>query len=522
MPKIKGNILVWDEQDWLGGLHQQYLTSTGGLQRQENKIASMRSTDPYRNLGYLTPGFLAADVTDVAQVTSILRKGVVNGTTGYIISEGPDLHQFTVATGAITNAGTFPHTIAAHGGHATVIGDDCVIYDANVSSTLTKQVFYSWNDNTDGDVGIYNIGAGTFNDDYLSTVPAGAAALTLGVAHPLVVGKDDILYIGNGNVVDAFDGQTGADGTLSAAVLTLPEDYEITAFAKTDVYLVVFAYRQTAGGSFNLGEATAFFWDYLSNDPTLVIDLNDNFVSEAFEWRGTVGCFTQGRRTNPTSNAHASKIQLYNPGTGQFETLTSFTGNAPIRGGVAVTGEIIQFNSAGNLFQWGTAFEGKPDVLVQTAEGDGTSEGMFLAPATAVQLISTGTTTSGGLQTLNGNFFATSFVEGSFAEPVFSTGKKGRLKEVKVRFRTAVSGGRAIRLLVQDRLGNQTNIFGNSTNLTTINSKNIAKVDRWTETGDPLPEFDAIKPVFVWKAGSGATTAPVIAQVEFHFEEVNA
>ena len=40
-----------------------------------------------------------------------------------------------------------------------------------------------------------------------------------GVQHPLAVGHDDVLYIGDRRYLHAYDGQTGADGTFSIAAL---------------------------------------------------------------------------------------------------------------------------------------------------------------------------------------------------------------------------------------------------------------------------------------------------------------
>lgn len=519
MPAIQKNKIIYDRNDWLGGLHQQYDTSTGVPKRQDNKLAAVRSVTPYRAWGYMQPGFNPTDVTNVSQMTGLGLKGVVEDTDAYIVLANGRVVKLDILTATLATSTGWPHDISG-----ATAGSDIANYSANVSSTLTTCLFVSWYDGTDGDIARLDIGNNTWDDTWFSTTAASGFNLEKDLPIVLQRGKDDILYVLNGNEIHAIDGQQGADGTVSQTVLEVPSDYIFTSAAKTDTYLVGFAYKEQAGGSFNKSQVTAFFWDYLSQDPTLVIDLNDNVCSEAFEWRGTVGCFTGGRRTNPVSNTKSSKVQLYSFESGKFEVLTTFTGNLPIRGGVEVTGDIIQWNSQGKVHQWGTNFDDTDDVLNQTSEGLGTTSGLLAEFSTTTQFISSGTTTSGGLQTLNTGYEDSSFFQGAAGEPIFPTGQKGRVRNVTVTFERGATGGRVVAVSLQDELGNTTNIISAAENLgntTAIDSSNIVTDRHYTSAGAVLPRFRAISPIVQWSSGGGAGAAPSIASIEIEFEAVN-
>ena len=548
MPKInqtkKGGIILWDEQDWLAGLHPQNASSTLLSQRNfGNTLASVKNFDPYRELGYAAPGFSPTDVTTVSQVDTKMRKMVVDDDN----SSGQVAYGITAGDGAATDArvlklgtlsadppvmsaaGNFPHTIAVSGVHAgddNLVGWDIVSYTTNVTSTATKGIFYSWGDDVDWDVGFYNIGTDGFDDDFMSGVPTSALAgvdLTdgQGVEHPMIVGDDDILYMGSGRQLHGFDGATGADGTFQSQVLTLPTDYVIQSFAKIENFLVIFAYKKGAGtSSFFLREAKAFFWDYLSLDPTRIIDLNDNFVSESFSYKGTVGCFTQGRRTDP-GQGKPSKLLIYDGNT--FVPVVSFKENAPIRGGVVVEGDRIMWltsdGSSSFVYSWGSPFAGFPTGLNKLTSGSGSSNGALATITGTLQVASTGTTTSGGLQEISNTsrFNSSAIVATSLAEPDLAFNQRARAKRVTIRYEGVSSGGRDLDLALVDRFGTSTTII---TNKATVAASNKHETFTYDVNGASLPFFDSLKCVLEWGSGSAATAAPMVKSVEVEYEIV--
>ena len=107
-----------------------------------------------------------------------------------------------------------------------------------------------------------------FDDDMMSTSAASPLAgsdLTDGqnAEHPMIVGDDDVLYIGSGRYLHGYDGQVGNAGTFYSKVLTLPLGYIITSMQTYNNYLVIFAHNNdtTAGTLTALGysDSKAFF-----------------------------------------------------------------------------------------------------------------------------------------------------------------------------------------------------------------------------------------------------------------------
>lgn len=535
MPSLSRNKITFDETDFLQGLHPQYFTSATDTPAVKitNRLSAATAFNPYRHLGYASPGFNPTDVTNVSVVTGnpirSMVVGVESGTYyGYGISGGNKLFQIGTTDGALTNdvgaGGVWPHTIIATTAEE---GQDVIVYDAKVSGTSQKCLFYSYNDNGSDvwDIGRYLMDGTTFDDDFMSTVPASPLSPSDDTnPHPMIIGNDDVIYIGDGNKVHAYDGQEGNEGTFYDSVLTIPNGYRITSFASYDVEvgLVIFAYWEgnnsaSAGlSTFNDSKAKAYFWDYLNLDPYRVVSLGDNAVTCGFEYKGTVGCFTQGRQGVFDGSNRFSKMALYDGLV--FEPVTKFIGNAPIHGGVDVNGDTIMWNSQGIIHQYGSPHEGMPIGLNKIAAGSGTTSGAIKSLTSLLQVISTGTTTSGGLQKITNNYAASATVATAIAEPVFEEGKIGRVRSVTVYFGKTSSGGRAMSLYIQ---GNDTTADQIISGVEDVVAGNL--VQRFTSdiNGGTLPKFQDLKCILTWSGGSGATDAPIVKRVDVEYESIN-
>lgn len=589
MPKISqnkgggGGRIIFDADDWVTGLVPNYATSN--LANIKGKgLASARSMNPFRQFGYAAPGFQPTDVTNVSEVSEICRNGVVNTTSGYIVTAGAKLQKLDLVNSSLT--ASF-HTTSAHSGHSSVVGDDCVLYNAKVGGANTSRYFWSWVDNTDWDVGMYDFS--TFDDDFMTgttALPTGTGTVTTNgtttltgsgttfkstlrvgdrinvssetvrfvatitsdtsltvtsafststaglsftyfpvgstanVPHPMIVGADDILYIGDRNFVHAFDGQTGDNGTFSPYVLTLQENYRITSFARTDTGLIICAYLAnpgSSGQSYYYGNAIAYLWDYSNLDITRSYDLNDNYVSEVFNYKGTLACFTQGR-PNDIQTTKPSVLRIFNGSI--FEPVMAFDANVPIRGGVEVIGSVIYWNSDGKIYSYGSPITGTTAGLHKLAEGLGSTSGMLRYFTTTQQWASTGTTTSGGLQLMTTNYYFQASFSTGLAEPTFGMDKKGVVKQVKVRFGTTASGGRDITVSLSDK-GVTSSIVINAQTAVTGQAGLVVRKIKDTSDVNFL-DFDALKAIVSWGAGSGSTDAPIISSIEVEYEEKDA
>jgi hypothetical protein len=517
MPAKQGQI-IFDSGDWLAGLNQQfgyYTTAVVG-----GGISDVNNFMPLRPNGVAGPGWDSSAITGssvIASTEEFLRNGVVNGAGGnkefYMISNGngssgtAKIHEFDVTAG-ITNGGAFPHTIGS-----STNGYDIVTYYIG----STPYAFYSYSTGTTWNVGRYDF-ASTFADTFMSVTPATPLAAPYlaggaGYTHPMMVGDDDTLLIGDRNYVHSLDGQTGANGTFEVARLILPTGFVVEDFAKTDTFAVVFATRQNSGDRTFLTDSRAYFWNYLDLDPTYIVDLEDNFVSAAFNYKGTIGCFTYGRVSDlgilNSNDGKLTKLKLFNAQTMAFETVGVFDGEPPIPGGIEIMGDYLLWNSGALVY----SFDGQ---YINQIAGTGLgSESGLLRNVNPTNLV---TSTSNNMLK-----FSTGYSNGNLKtkvkQPVFSQGKCGRMKSVEVEFYSlGTSNSKAFTL----------NLFGLGMNDTTIISSTTpfssSKLKFESDTsGNPLPEFEAVGSQLAWGVGPGTDTGtpPKVKKVIVNYEEKN-
>lgn len=177
------------------------LTSVGN-KSHASAMTSIDLTDP----SVLKPGPGLSNLTNGTQAAAVTTaiKGIErvssDGTNVYAVG-GAKLYK--IQSGTVVSDGTWPHTIDK-GGVTGEDGSDVVTYQG--------YQYYSYDYATAGDVG--RTASGSFDDDYISTVPTGAAALQGGVPHKMLVGGDDTLYIANGRYLASFDATTFIDQAL--------------------------------------------------------------------------------------------------------------------------------------------------------------------------------------------------------------------------------------------------------------------------------------------------------------------
>lgn len=532
MPKISKNTITFDSSDFLACLHPQYvagITDTPAAQADGFKLASSSAMNPYRFMGYAAPGYNPSDLTNSSTaIAARILNGVIGYESsvayGYWIEEGAKLHQSTLtSTPAVTNTGVWPHTIAAVGNET---GSDVSVYRVGTATRL----FYSYNDSGGAwNVGMYNFDGATFDDDFMSTVPAGSLTFSGNTSpHPMIVGADDVLYMGDGNKVHAYDGQEGAAGTKFDSVLVLPSGYRVTCFARLPTMLCVFAYFEplttTIPSTYNFSNAKCFMWNYLDEDPTYVYELTDNYVSEALEWKGTVVAFTSGRQTVFDGSNRFCRVQVYDGS--KFEPVQEFIGNPPVHGGAETLGESFQWNSDGFVHQYGPSFEGQPVGLNKTATGSssGASTNCGVCKTLAIAagtVISTGSAT-GGLTQLRSNYAASAWLTTQIGDPLFDEETMGQIHKVKVEFAKTSSGGRALDVYLNANYMNTTNsLFQIISGVTAVTSSNIIKNYNENISGVDGPKFTDLRLILQWTGGSAATDAPVVKRVTVYFDPVN-
>lgn len=418
-----GGIVRWDKNDWLAGLVPFYDTFNFTDYVGDTGFINTTAMDPQRKMGYLMPGVLPASVTNENSVNALAKNLAIYSTKAYPIA-GNLLHEYTISSRTITaSGGTFPHTISAHGGHSTVVGEDVIF----MSDAGTPYIFYSWNDNTDGDVGRYDLST-TFDDDYMSTVPTGGAVLNKDYPHPMVLGSDGILYIGDGNNLASLN---FTSDVFNPSALDIPAGFVMTSFAKLPDFLVIFASSRSTSNS-NDGESFAFFWNYRDASFAFAYPLQGNYVNGGFSFKSTVGCFTSGKNLFP-DNSKLCRMLIFNGSN--FEPVINFPDGVPQHGSIEVSDNCIYFlPPSGSIFRYGTVHIGTKESLQKICAGIGVNSGPGLLKnvGNGEFLLSTGASGgSGSLETAYQNYADAEAYTPVFELPL-SPWSKARITKVKI------------------------------------------------------------------------------------------
>lgn len=532
MPSITSTQIIWDYNDWLSGLNKQYVAGLTDvpIPLAGNGLSSATKMNPFRFFGYAAPGFDSTDLTNVSLVSSVIRNvtlGAESSTNyGYLVGSDNKLYRLDISSKTLTNNASWPHSTSGVG---TVTGSDIIAYTSNVSGTKTPCIFYSWNDSGGSwNIGRFRTDTGVFDDDFMSTVPATPLSPSgNNKPHAMIIGADDLLYVWDGNVLSAYDGSTGADGTFYQAVMTVPNGYIGTCFAPIDTgnpFLSCFAYYSPSGNSVtpdftSSGYATAFFYDYLDLDPVRAVPLNDRIVTEAFAWKGTIGCFTEGNNLVNDGANRFTRLKIFDGS--KFETVLTQIGNAPTHGGCDIVGDSIQWSADGTLFSYGSPFDGMESRFNRIGAGLGTSNGVLrtIGGVSGFQLISTGSTTSGGLQYMKASTFAgNASLTSTPALPVFDVGQTGKLRSVRVEFARSADSGRDFSLYM---LAGDSDTCLIISALTTVDSTNLQKEYYFDTSGNPLFVFNELRCIAQWGGGIAETDAPILKRIVATYEKTN-
>lgn len=522
--KILQDRIIYDEDDWLGGLVPQAANSVALTVGKG--AAYQRNVNPFRYLGGICPGVLATSVTNEDIIDSIIKAVDINynatsGATAYLIG-GSKVYSLNLNSGAtldtLSNTAPWPYTIT-EGGSET--GSDLKIFTIvnGLTSTASTMALFSFNSATGGDVGAFDISSAlpVFYDDFLSTQPTGAFGLDVGINKPMIVGDDGALYIGNQSSLAKLVGDGGGNGTLSTP-LSLPKGTIIKSFTKYPDYLIIFTSRDITYTW--KGSSTAYFWNYQSPNYNFAYDLSDNEVTAGFNWLGTIGCFTRGRAAN--GGETSTKLKIFN-GT-KFEQVLEYSGNnSPIHNGVEIYDSMVVWSMGDQkVGSYGSPWPGRiPNSFNSFSETTGSSSGGFCSNLLGKKLyISTGTSTGGGLQILSDNFGPASanasYWRGIVAQPSFPSQTRGKIKSVKTHFRKNSTAGRtlALSLYIDGITTNATVFTGLGTNT------DLVKENVFDSSNSELPHFHGVFPVLTWDSGTNSSDAPIVSKIEIFYEPI--
>ena len=529
-----GGIIVYNQEDFIG-LVPGYFSTV--YLRKGKGAAYQVDINPYREIGILQPGYLPSNVTKEdgtgteTNIAAIINNGFMEKvySTGnpWLIEAGVKIHKLLSNAGIFNHlslTAPFPYSIGTGTGahaHSAFVGEDIIEFTIGG----VPYMLYSYNDNTDGDIGRVDPNPETFDatadfiDNWFSTA-TGGGVLNKNYSHPMIEGDSGYLYIADGNKLwfIASDGSIGSNSTI------VPSGFKIKCFTKTGTHLVIFADR-IKGSSvavFTRGDSYAYFWNYSATRADYVFSLNDNEVTAAFNFNGVVGCFTTGRSAEDAGyNSKISKLQIFSGG--KFESVFNFTGSSPGYGGVDFDHNKVWWNSEGRIFTYGAHFSELFNPSVNHIASAGGSGSGFLKAFNGTDVhVSSGSGASAGCQIIGpqlaNSFSSNAQWRGMVVEPIFPIGMKGQVEQVEVNFFDSSSGGRAITLQLEIDYANVTSTIL-STLATTTAGKNIV-YKKLNSSGATLPQFNNLLAKCNWSdpgGGAGTTSAPKINYIKIYY-----
>ena len=339
----------------------------------ENSYSIGNQIDPFREVGYLLPGYSPSTIkdSDTANFDNSKIKNIVPYSPNldvYIIDSGTKIHRITdFDSDAITVADRTLTAGGSHGAHTSLALSDFIIYNVNG----TDFGWYSWNDDTDADIGRVSL-PNTYDDDFFSSGGnvTNGVVLIKGLPHPMLVYENaDKLYIANGrNLISMTSASTPlADMTA----LQLPFGWIMTTLSQTENYIIIGASHVptiTSLGSPNRPKKSAvFFWDGSSTSWNRFFLVQDNEIHGIRNHNGILYLLTSKRD-------RGGVLRVFS-GTG-FEKVTNIHDGAGddidfIRGaGETFPGlidsyrnQIIFGSDTSNIYAYGSQERGSPSGL---------------------------------------------------------------------------------------------------------------------------------------------------------------
>lgn len=530
----KGGIITYDSTDWKAGLGYggKFNASPTFKKAVDNGFQQIEAIDPFFSYGSLQPGFQPSGTATNASglAGTLVAFSVKDNTKAYGIDSGGKLHELTYNTypGSVNAS---PHTITG----TSPVGQDMIIYRRRTSATTySTSLFYSYYNNANWDVGcIVDVSQAwasvTFDDDFMSTVPTNMLDVTSGDGddtyqrtkpHAMCVGADDLLYIGSGRYLHAYDGDTGTQGQFYSQVLKLPVGSEIVGMMKFNDSLLIATNYYSTGSSTGVGEAILYVWNYQDADPSQVIPLEDNYVATIFPWKGAPVVVTRGLM----EKSGGVKVKVISGGS--VLRIADFDSTVPVLRGVVTSNDVIYLNCGGEIVTVGDRYtKGYAVNHIGTLASSGVSGGLFYdaQPATnSPEIILWGGTSASTTYTFscigNVNGLGAGNCRSFSYTPPFPEGKMGKMTMIHVEFSqklaTSASNGAFTLTLYPDSQTAYTIIDSIK-----VVSLPLAKRYFSTSTGGQLPEFTSFEWLASWTASVSASYySPIISKISFHYD----
>ena len=189
------------------------------------------------------------------------------------------------------------YDISIHVGHTTPDGSngDIMVFKDNAATPI-EYVIFSWEDNTDGDIGYRKSSDTTVGNDVWASGLAGGAVLVKGVPHILRLGPDNVIYYTNGRYV----GQITISADIATAVIDTTRFDLGVGWVATDIqiyqdYLAIVGYKVISNtGEITGFESKLFLWNTYSKNASYVRNIEDLYCSAIKVLNGVLFAFVKG------------------------------------------------------------------------------------------------------------------------------------------------------------------------------------------------------------------------------------
>ncbi len=416
-------------QNFQGGYAPAWYKETYPSYGNKNSAGSMLNVD-LMNPGYLTQGPGIANLTDGTQAGAVttLIKGLLDqavASDATYATGGNKL--YTLSSTAVTNAGIWPHTIDK-GTVTGELGEDVCYYQG--------KLYYSYNHSgSAGDIGMYDM-ASTFDDDWGSTVPSGAAALA-SAPHQMIVAGNDVMYIANGRYVASYDGTT-----FIPQALDLPTGTVIQSIAWMADKLYITANNSSLTGA-NKNRATCYIWDGTQTSWEVAIPLFGT-IGALREKNGTMFTFYQD-----ISSTGGFKLAYVNGSV--LTDVQNYTGALPAFYQVTEYKDFLIWDSNGSIFAFGSGDKNLPVKIFQLADGGHATVGGLACPFGTPMVASWDATTNYRLAKFSG--YDVNAYWKSLMFDITGTGRVSKIDAVRVNFEILATGARVDWKLLNNKGG---------------------------------------------------------------------
>lgn len=403
----------------LGGFAPAWYKETYPSYGNKNQAGVMTNVD-CTNPGYITQGPGLANLTNGTQAAALttLPKGItdfaVTADVAYGVG-GAKLYKLSSTT--LTSDATWPHTIDK-AGQTAEDGEDVCYFQSNL--------YYSYNhSNTLGDIGKYDLSA-TFDDDWGSTVPSGAATLTGGVPHPMVAAGNDTMYVGNGRYITSYDGTT-----FIQQALDLPTNSVIVSLAWNSDRLWIAVNKPNLSGN-NKNTASIYVWDGTATSWESEIKLMGTLGGMHVKDGVLFAFFQDITSTGGYKLGYVSGVTI--------QTVANYSGSLPAFYQITDYKDFLIWNSNGSIYAFGSGDKDTPVRIFQLADGGYATVGGLACPFGTPIVASFDGTTNYRIAQFSGYDVNSSWK--SLIFDITGSGKTPKVDLVRINFEALESGAR--------------------------------------------------------------------------------